>query len=55
MIDAGRSHLLDAPHVTLFPGLAIALSVFSLNFLGDVLVDRLDPRRSSQGPRSQVG
>ena len=47
MIDAGRSHLLDAPHVTLFPGLAIALSVFSLNFLGDALVDRLDPRRGA--------
>jgi len=44
MIDAGRSHLLDAPHVTLAPGLAIALSVLSLNFLGDALVDRLDPR-----------
>lgn len=45
MINAGRSHLLDAPHVTLFPGLAILLSVLSLNFLGDELVDRLDPRR----------
>lgn len=53
MIDAGRSHLLDAPHITLVPGLAIALSVFSLNFLGDALVDRLDPRREIGGIRSQ--
>jgi peptide/nickel transport system permease protein len=44
MINAGRSHLLDAPHVTLFPGLAIVAAVLSLNFLGDSLVDRLDPR-----------
>jgi peptide/nickel transport system permease protein len=53
MIDAGRSHLLDAPHVTLFPGIAIALSVLSLNFLGDALIDRLDPRRraGTTGPR----
>lgn len=47
MINAGRGHLLDAPHVTLFPGLAILFSVMSLNFLGDALVDRLDPRRAT--------
>jgi peptide/nickel transport system permease protein len=46
MINAGRGHLLDAPHVTLFPGLAIVLAVLSLNFLGDALVDRLDPRKT---------
>ena len=32
MINAGRSHLLDAPHLTLFPGLAILLTVMGLNF-----------------------
>jgi peptide/nickel transport system permease protein len=51
MINAGRTHLLDAPHVTLFPGLAILLSVLSLNFLGDALVDRLDPRGGVGPPR----
>lgn len=45
MINAGRSHLLDAPHLTLVPGLAIVVSVLALNFLGDALIDRLDPRR----------
>ncbi len=45
MLDAGRSHLLDAPHLTLFPGLAIALLVLGFNFLGDGLRDRMDPRR----------
>jgi len=44
MINAGRSHLLDAPHVTLFPGLAILFAVLSLNFLGDALIERIDPR-----------
>jgi peptide/nickel transport system permease protein len=44
MIDAGRSHLLDAPHLTLFPGLALALVVLGFNFAGDALRDRFDPR-----------
>lgn len=45
MINAGRGHLLDAPHLALFPGLAILATVMGLNFLGDSLVDALDPRR----------
>jgi len=45
MINAGRSHLLDAPHLALFPGLAIFVTVMGLNFLGDALVDFLDPRQ----------
>jgi len=44
MLDAGRSHLFDAPHLTVFPGLAIALLVLGFNFVGDALRDRLDPR-----------
>ena len=44
MLDAGRSHLLDAPHLTVFPGVAIALLVLGLNLVGDALRDRLDPR-----------
>jgi peptide/nickel transport system permease protein len=45
MLDAGRSHLFDAPHLTLFPGLAIATLVLGFNFLGDGLRDRLDPKQ----------
>lgn len=37
MINAGRAHLLDAPHVTLFPGLAIVVTVLGLNLLGESL------------------
>ncbi|MEM9292058.1 MAG: ABC transporter permease [Acidobacteriota bacterium] len=44
MINAGRSHLLDAPHLALIPGLAILLTVLGLNFLGDSLADTLNPR-----------
>lgn len=45
MLNGGRAHILDAPHLTVFPGLAIALLVLGLNFLGDGLRDRLDPRQ----------
>jgi peptide/nickel transport system permease protein len=44
MLDAGRSHLFDAPHLTIFPGLAIGLLVLGFNFVGDALRDALDPR-----------
>jgi peptide/nickel transport system permease protein len=46
MLNGGRAHLLDAPHVTLFPGLAIAALVLGFNFLGDGLRDLTDPKRS---------
>jgi peptide/nickel transport system permease protein len=45
MLNGGRAHILDAPHLTLFPGLAIVCLVLGFNFLGDGLRDRLDPRR----------
>jgi peptide/nickel transport system permease protein len=44
MLNGGRAHLLDAPHLTLFPGLAMALLVLGFNFLGDGLRDVTDPK-----------
>jgi peptide/nickel transport system permease protein len=44
MINGGRAHLLDAPHLTVFPGVFLALVVLGFNFLGDGLRDHLDPR-----------
>nr|MBA2257655.1 ABC transporter permease [Acidobacteriota bacterium] len=44
MLDAGRSHLFDAPHLSIFPGMAVALLVLGFNFLGDGLRDRIDPK-----------
>jgi peptide/nickel transport system permease protein len=40
MINYGRAHLLDAPHLTVFPGVAIAMLVLGLNLLGDGLRDK---------------
>jgi peptide/nickel transport system permease protein len=48
MINGGRVHLIDAPHLTVFPGVAIALLVLGFNFLGDGLRDALDPRRATR-------
>ena len=44
MLAAGRLDMRDFPHLVLAPGLAIFLSIFSLNLLGDGLRDALDPR-----------
>jgi peptide/nickel transport system permease protein len=44
MLNGGRAHLLDAPHLTLFPGLAIALLVLGFNFVGDGLRNLTDPK-----------
>ncbi len=43
MLSRGRTYTTVAPHVVLFPGLAIALFVFGLNSFGDGLRDALDP------------
>ena len=45
MINGGRAHLLDAPHLTIFPGVFLAIVVLGFNFLGDGLRDAIDLRR----------
>ncbi|MCP4699901.1 MAG: ABC transporter permease [Gammaproteobacteria bacterium] len=44
MLSEGKQVLLDAPHVSIFPGLAIMLTVLAFNFLGDGLRDLFDPK-----------
>ena len=44
MLNDARSHLFDAPHLTVFPAIAVILAVLSFNFIGDALRDLLDPR-----------
>jgi peptide/nickel transport system permease protein len=44
MLNDGRSHLFDSPHVILFPAGAVMLAVLAFNFVGDALRDYLDPR-----------
>ena len=44
MLNDGKMYLQTAPHLTIFPGLAIMITVLSFNFLGDGLRDLFDPR-----------
>lgn len=44
ILSGGRNYLRDALHLTLFPGLAIVITILALNLLGDGLRDALDPR-----------
>ena len=44
MIGLERGSIFTAPHLILFPGIAIALTVLGFNLLGDGLRDALDPR-----------
>ena len=44
MLNDGRAHLFDAPHLVIFPAVAVMLAVLSFNFIGDALRDYLDPR-----------
>ncbi|CAK7060178.1 ABC transporter permease [Tissierella carlieri] len=44
MLSSGRQFIREAWHVTTFPGIAIMITILSLNLLGDGLRDALDPR-----------
>ena len=44
MLAAGRQYIRDHSYMTLFPGLAIMVTVLSLNLFGDGLRDALDPK-----------
>jgi peptide/nickel transport system permease protein len=44
MISQGRSLLRDAPWISIFPGLAMFITVLGFNLLGDGLRDVLDPK-----------
>jgi peptide/nickel transport system permease protein len=47
MLSVGRSYLRETPLLMIVPGLAILLTVMSLNVIGDALRDALDPRINS--------
>jgi peptide/nickel transport system permease protein len=48
MLNDARNHLLDAPHMVVFPALAVLLAVLAFNLLGDAWRDWLDPRTRAQ-------
>jgi peptide/nickel transport system permease protein len=45
MIDDSREFWFTAPHLFIFPGIMIALSVLSFNFIGDMLREKLDSKQ----------
>lgn len=44
LLTAGRDFILDYSYLTLFPGLAIMITVLAFNLLGDGLRDAMDPK-----------
>lgn len=44
MLGSGRGYFYNAPHIVLYPGLAITITVLAFNLVGDGLRDVLDPR-----------
>jgi peptide/nickel transport system permease protein len=46
MLSSGRLYMRVAPHISIFPGLAIMVTVLAFNLMGDGLRDALDPRMS---------
>lgn len=53
---SGRTFMQRAPWMAIWPGLALAIVVFGINFLGDALRDLLDPRlRGSLGSYQGAG
>jgi glutathione transport system permease protein len=44
MLNEARADMVNAPHVALFPSLAIFLTVLAFNLLGDGMRDALDPK-----------
>ncbi len=44
MLSSGRNYIRDYPHMVIFPGVAIMITILSLNLIGDALRDALDPK-----------
>jgi len=48
MLNDARAYLRVAPHLLVFPGLAVMLTVLAFNFLGDALREHLDPKQKKR-------
>lgn len=44
MISVSRQYMYEAPHLAIWPGVAITIAVFGLNVFGDAVRDLIDPR-----------
>ena len=47
LLNSGRHFLLEAPHISIFPGIALLIIVLGFNLLGDGLRDMLDPKNNT--------
>jgi len=48
MLNDGRAFLFNAPHLIIFPGLMIMITVMAFNFVGDGLREWLDPKQQAR-------
>lgn len=46
LLNSGRYYLVEAPHISIFPGMAILILVLGFNLLGDGLREILDPKNN---------
>jgi peptide/nickel transport system permease protein len=53
MLSKGRMYIRAAPHISVFPGVAIMLTVLAFNLIGDGLRDAMDPRMARHVKRSR--
>lgn len=44
MCSAARDYIMKYPHMMIWPGVAILITVLAINMLGDGLRDAMDPR-----------
>jgi peptide/nickel transport system permease protein len=51
LIAAGRSDLAFAPWIVLAPGIVLFLTILAFNFLGDALLDAVDPEATTEAER----
>jgi peptide/nickel transport system permease protein len=51
LIAAGRSDLAFAPWIVLAPGIVLFLTILAFNFLGDALLDAVDPEATTEADR----
>lgn len=51
LISQGRSDLAIAPWIVLVPGIALFLTILAFNFLGDALLDALNPEAEAESDR----
>jgi peptide/nickel transport system permease protein len=55
MLAEGRQYILLAPHLTIWPGIAILLTVLGINLLGDGLRDTLHENGAKRQPKKAAG